>query len=254
MIGDGADVGARCELLRGARVWPGVTIPDNGVRFSSDIDRGVYLTGALSDPVLVRPGTYLARSGALAAPLLYRGDDHRQQPVVLGDDDRGAAGGVGHRIVAFGIADGTFGRRVVDDEHASRPQQADGRDDEVGQFNCGPSMRHQVVRAVGQAGQHVAGAPLISRVRPEDTAAPANDARAAMMVERFGIDGGQHTVGAHPGEQPQPTDARTGADLDHVRRVDRSCEECQQRTGGGAHRGRAEFFCTAAGRPRRRPR
>lgn len=37
VIGDGAGVGARCELLRGARVWPGVTIPDNGVRFSSDI-------------------------------------------------------------------------------------------------------------------------------------------------------------------------------------------------------------------------
>jgi mannose-1-phosphate guanylyltransferase len=37
VIGDGADIGARCELLRGARVWPGITIPDGGVRFSSDI-------------------------------------------------------------------------------------------------------------------------------------------------------------------------------------------------------------------------
>ncbi len=35
VIGDGADIGARCELLRGARVWPGVTIPDGGIRFST---------------------------------------------------------------------------------------------------------------------------------------------------------------------------------------------------------------------------
>lgn len=37
VIGDGADIGARCELLRGARVWPGVLIPDCGIRYSSDI-------------------------------------------------------------------------------------------------------------------------------------------------------------------------------------------------------------------------
>ncbi len=36
-VGDGADIGARCELLRGARVWPGVSIPDGGIRYSSDV-------------------------------------------------------------------------------------------------------------------------------------------------------------------------------------------------------------------------
>ncbi|MFD9891233.1 sugar phosphate nucleotidyltransferase [Amycolatopsis sp. NPDC059027] len=36
VLGDGAVVGARCELLHGARVWPDVTLPDGGVRFSSD--------------------------------------------------------------------------------------------------------------------------------------------------------------------------------------------------------------------------
>ena len=35
VIGDGA--WARCELLRGARVWPGVSIPDGGIRYSSDV-------------------------------------------------------------------------------------------------------------------------------------------------------------------------------------------------------------------------
>ena len=34
---DGANIGARCELLRGARVWPGVTIPDGGIRYSTDV-------------------------------------------------------------------------------------------------------------------------------------------------------------------------------------------------------------------------
>ena len=36
VISEGASIGARCELRDGMRVWPGVVIPDNGVRFSSD--------------------------------------------------------------------------------------------------------------------------------------------------------------------------------------------------------------------------
>ena len=37
IIGEGAVVGARCELINGIRVWPGVQIPDHGVRFSTDV-------------------------------------------------------------------------------------------------------------------------------------------------------------------------------------------------------------------------
>ncbi|MFT3714705.1 MAG: NDP-sugar synthase [Gordonia sp. (in: high G+C Gram-positive bacteria)] len=37
VIGDSASIGSRCELLGGARVWPGVQIPDGGVRFSTDV-------------------------------------------------------------------------------------------------------------------------------------------------------------------------------------------------------------------------
>ncbi|RCW39197.1 nucleotidyltransferase [Halopolyspora algeriensis] len=36
VIGDGAVVGGGCELLDGARVWPGVELPAGGVRFSHD--------------------------------------------------------------------------------------------------------------------------------------------------------------------------------------------------------------------------
>ncbi|WIM68257.1 NDP-sugar synthase [Corynebacterium breve] len=36
VIGEGASIGARCELMGGMRVWPGVVIPDSGVRFSPD--------------------------------------------------------------------------------------------------------------------------------------------------------------------------------------------------------------------------
>ena len=36
VIGDAAVVGAGCELLAGARVWPGVMLPDGGVRFSAE--------------------------------------------------------------------------------------------------------------------------------------------------------------------------------------------------------------------------
>ncbi|MFC6898063.1 NDP-sugar synthase [Nonomuraea dietziae] len=36
VIGDGATVGAGNELKAGARVWPGVILPECAVRFSSD--------------------------------------------------------------------------------------------------------------------------------------------------------------------------------------------------------------------------
>ena len=37
VIGEGAVIGARCELIDGVRVWPGVNIPDSGIRFSTDV-------------------------------------------------------------------------------------------------------------------------------------------------------------------------------------------------------------------------
>jgi mannose-1-phosphate guanylyltransferase len=37
VIGDGAVVGARCELRDGLRLWPGVVLPDGGIRFSADV-------------------------------------------------------------------------------------------------------------------------------------------------------------------------------------------------------------------------
>jgi mannose-1-phosphate guanylyltransferase len=37
VIGDGAVLGAGLELRNGARVWPGVHLPDGAIRFSSDI-------------------------------------------------------------------------------------------------------------------------------------------------------------------------------------------------------------------------
>ena len=36
VVGDGAVIGSRCELLSGIRVWPGVIIPDAGIRFSAE--------------------------------------------------------------------------------------------------------------------------------------------------------------------------------------------------------------------------
>ncbi len=37
VVGDAATVGARCELRDGLRVWPGVVLPDGGIRFSTDV-------------------------------------------------------------------------------------------------------------------------------------------------------------------------------------------------------------------------
>ena len=37
VVGSGARLGARNELTSGARVWCGVTLPDVGVRFSSEV-------------------------------------------------------------------------------------------------------------------------------------------------------------------------------------------------------------------------
>jgi mannose-1-phosphate guanylyltransferase len=37
VVGDRARIGARVELLAGARVWPDVVVPDGAIRFSSDL-------------------------------------------------------------------------------------------------------------------------------------------------------------------------------------------------------------------------
>ena len=37
VIGDRAVVGARCELCNGVRIWPGVVLPDDAIRFSADV-------------------------------------------------------------------------------------------------------------------------------------------------------------------------------------------------------------------------
>ncbi|TCP49245.1 nucleotidyltransferase [Tamaricihabitans halophyticus] len=37
VLGDSAVLGSGCELLAGARVWPGVRVPDGGIRFSTDV-------------------------------------------------------------------------------------------------------------------------------------------------------------------------------------------------------------------------
>ena len=34
VVGDGASIGSSCELLAGVRIWPGLVIPDGGLRFS----------------------------------------------------------------------------------------------------------------------------------------------------------------------------------------------------------------------------
>ena len=36
IIGDGALVGARCELRQGIRIWPGTEIGDGGVHLSTE--------------------------------------------------------------------------------------------------------------------------------------------------------------------------------------------------------------------------
>lgn len=36
VVGDGASIGPRCELRAGARVWPGIELPECAVRFSKD--------------------------------------------------------------------------------------------------------------------------------------------------------------------------------------------------------------------------
>jgi mannose-1-phosphate guanylyltransferase len=36
VIGDDAVIGARCELISGVRVWPGVELPPGAVRFSAE--------------------------------------------------------------------------------------------------------------------------------------------------------------------------------------------------------------------------
>ena len=71
VIGDGAVVGARCELRNGMRVWPGVVLPDDGVRFSAGCLRPAPRRPA---PAILDPQGPLDLRAVLAPLRRGRGD------------------------------------------------------------------------------------------------------------------------------------------------------------------------------------
>ena len=67
------------------------------------------------------------------------------------------------------------------------------------------------------------------------------------LVLGLDVDGGQHAVGAHAAQQPQPGDAGAGADLDDGAGVEHRGQEAQGGAAAGADRVDADLLGAGAG-------
>ncbi len=64
------------------------------------------------------------------------------------------------------------------------------------------------------------------------------------------VDGGEHAVGAHPAQQPQPGDAGAGADLDDRAGVEHGGQEAERGAAAGADRDHADLLARSRARVR----
>src|SRR5690606_30115193 len=105
----------------------------------------------------------------------------------------------------------------------------------------------QVVGAVGEPGHHLGRAPA------DDPGALTGDPGGGEgllrgpLVLRLGVDRGEHAVGGHALEQPQPADPGSGPDLDHVGGAQGRGDEPQGGPDPGEHRGAAQLLTAAPG-------
>ena len=118
-----------------------------------------------------------------------------------------------------------------------------GADAVVMQEQCSVVADGVRVDAAVRAGQSI-------RRRGEDVERGARDGAGALgrdagvgegltgqpLVLGLDVDGGQDAVRAHPAQQPEPGDARAGADLGHRAGVEHRGEEAQRGTATGADR------------------
>ena len=186
----------------------------------------------------------VANGGQQAVAERHQG---RGEQFVLGDEPCRLAHR-GHLCVAGRrIAGPATGRRAVHDDHAARAQQPYTFDHVVRLVERVGVDEHQVIGVVGQPGQHFLGS---AADQPGPRRADARVGEGLLgdpLVFRLDVDGGQHAVVAHPGQQPQAADAGAGADLDDGLSAAEFGQQAQQRSDRRRYRAGADVGGTLAG-------
>ena len=112
-------------------------------------------------------------------------------------------------------------------DDATAAEQPDGLV-EVARLVGGAGVdEHQVVRAVGEPGQHLQAQPVDQPEPGRPVPGGGERLPGGTLALGIDVDRGEHTVGGHPAQQPQPADADPRADLD-------------DRSGGGARSEKAQ--------------
>ncbi len=175
------------------------------------------------------------------------GKQHGDQVVGLGDLLAELADG--HRVLVAlrGVGHPVVPQRVVEGHDPARAEQTQRLLEVGGVFGLVAVAEHDVVVTVGEPGEYVEGGagdgpdPLLGEPRLGEGLA-----RQALVLG-LDVDGGEHSVGPHPAQQPDSRDAGAGADLDHGAGVENRGQEAQRRSTPGADADDADLFGAGAG-------
>jgi hypothetical protein len=101
--------------------------------------------------------------------------------------------------------------------------------------------------AVGQPRQHVESRTRDGPGALDRDAGLAEGLLGQSLVLGLDVDGGEHAIGPHAAQQPEPRHPGAGADLDDGSGVDDGGEEPQRGPGTGADRHHADLLGPGAG-------
>jgi leucyl aminopeptidase len=187
---------------------------------------------------LTGPQRRLSRLHGREQPVAHR-HQQRDQSLVLPDQVTDLPDGQRFRVVLGRVGDPAAPQRVVEGHDATDPEQAQRGRQVGGVLMLVGVAEHQVVGAVGEAGQHVAGLAADEPVPVGREPGLGERLARKALVLGVNIDAGQHAVLAHPAEQPDAGGPTARADLDHRPGGQRRRDEPQGRARRGADRRRS---------------
>ncbi len=148
----------------------------------------------------------------------------------------------GRLVPLRGVGDPVVPEGVVEGQHAAGPQQPHALLEVLGVLQLVGVAQHQVVRPVGQPGQHLQGRPADQARAVRRDAGLGERLAGGLLVLVLDVDAGQHAVLRHAVQQPQSRDTGAGADLDDGARGQRGREHPQRRPDARLDGGAAELL------------
>ena len=155
------------------------------------------------------------------------------------DPDEQSAGRSQRRLVGR-VRHGVPPQRVVDRDEAARSQEPQGLAQVLRVLPGIGVDEHQVVRAVGEAGDDGEGPARDQSEAVRCHARGRQRGAGRAVVLGVGVDARQHAVAGHAREQGDPGDAGAGAELDDGPRADRRRQEGEQTGDARADGGHPE--------------